>query len=72
MVRFCSPRAEVYLETDLLVDAAGTLFCAEIKNYCGVISHASATQVARSNITELLRHHPLSAKSAPAVGAVLK
>ena len=29
-----------YLETDLLVYAAGTLFCVEIKNYRGVISHA--------------------------------
>ena len=29
-----------YPETDLLVYAAGTLFCAEIKNYRGVISHA--------------------------------
>ena len=32
-----------YLETDLLVYAAGTLFCVEIKNYRGVISHASCT-----------------------------
>ena len=30
-----------YLETDLLVYAAGTLFCVEIKSYRGVISHAS-------------------------------
>ena len=30
-----------YLETDLLVYAAGTLFCVEIKNYRGIISHAS-------------------------------
>ena len=29
-----------YLETDLLVYAAGTLFCVEVKNYRGVISHA--------------------------------
>jgi hypothetical protein len=28
-----------YLETDLLVYAAGTLFCVEVKNYRGVISH---------------------------------
>jgi hypothetical protein len=29
-----------YLETDLVVYAAGNLFCVEVKNYRGVISHA--------------------------------
>jgi hypothetical protein len=32
-----------YLETDLLVYAAGTLFCVEIKTYRGVISQLVAS-----------------------------
>jgi hypothetical protein len=35
--------AQKYLETDLLVYAAGTLFCVEIKTYRGVISQLVAT-----------------------------
>jgi hypothetical protein len=45
-------RPHLFLESDFLVYAAGTLFCLEIKNYKGIISYANReqTEIAQQKI----------------------
>jgi hypothetical protein len=54
-----------YLETDLLVYAAGTLFCVEIKNYRGVISHASASDPGQIVQQKIGRYGEAISRKAP-------
>ena len=58
-----------YLETDLVVYAAGNLFCVEVKNYRGVISHASDPgQIVQQKIGAIVRRFQQSCTRIPPPG----